>query len=62
MTGPQRITTTHAATHIEIDHSVELTFAHPGEAIIRVRGRKIVGQEFNQEGEPIEVEKRIHVR
>jgi hypothetical protein len=49
-------------SNIEIDHSVELTFAHPGEAIIRVRGRKVVGQEFNQEGEPIEVEKRIHVR
>jgi hypothetical protein len=48
--------------NIEIDHPVELTFAHPGEAIIRVRGRKIVGQEFNQDGEPIEVEKRVHVR
>jgi hypothetical protein len=48
--------------NIEIAHPVEVTFAHPGEAVIRVRGRKIVGQEFNQAGEPIEVEKRVHVR
>ncbi|HLL47713.1 MAG TPA: hypothetical protein VK399_13465 [Longimicrobiaceae bacterium] len=45
-----------------IEHRVQITFTGPGEATIRVHGRKIVGEEFSQQGEPIEVEKRVHVR
>lgn len=51
-----------ADANVEINHSFELAFPHPGEAVVRVRGRKIVGREFEQEGEPVEVERRVHVR
>lgn len=51
-----------ADMNVVIDHSFEMAFPHPGEATIRVRGRRIVGQEFEQEGEPVAVERRVHVR
>ncbi|MBV9772685.1 MAG: hypothetical protein JO040_01970 [Gemmatimonadetes bacterium] len=44
----------------ELLHPVRLRFTRPGEAVLRVRGRKVVGQDLDG-GEEVVVEKRIQV-
>lgn len=45
---------------VELSRTVGLVFRQPGEATLRVHGRRVVGAEF-QAGEPVVVEKRIRV-
>ena len=47
--------------HFPLQHAVQVTFTQPGEAILRVNGRKVSGQDF-ESGTPIQVERRIHVK
>lgn len=46
---------------VDLPRTVELSFSARGEAVLRVVGRRVVGQNFDQATEMV-VEKRIHVR
>lgn len=47
---------------VALSRRVDLVFRERGEAVLRVHGRRVVGRAQVQQGEPIVVEKRIHVR
>ncbi len=46
---------------LELSRSVSVTFPQPGEAVLRVQGRRVVGGNFQAE-ERVVLEKKIHVR
>jgi hypothetical protein len=46
---------------VQLPREVELRFTQGGQAVIRVTGRKVVGQDI-QGGTQVTVEKRVHVR
>ncbi|HEV2148514.1 MAG TPA: hypothetical protein VGR37_14015 [Longimicrobiaceae bacterium] len=46
---------------VTLPREVELRFTQRGQAVIRVTGRKVVGQDI-QGGSQVTVEKRVHVR
>lgn len=46
---------------VELPRKVEVTFTARGQATLRVVGRRVVGQDF-QQGTQVTVEKHIHVR
>lgn len=48
------------AAMVELVHELELTFTELGEALIRVRGREVVGDDFHS-GEDVTVEKVVVV-
>lgn len=45
---------------VELSRTFRLVFRRPGEATLRVYGRRVVGAEL-RDGEPVVLEKRIHV-
>lgn len=49
-----------AHAHRELLHPVRLRFTRPGEAVLRVHGRRVVGRDFDED-EAVVVEKRIRV-
>lgn len=49
-------------SEITIEHPAQVAFSRPGEAVLRVHGRRVVGPDLRQEGSPVTIEKRIHVR
>ncbi len=46
---------------LELARTVSVTFPQPGEAVLRVHGRRVVGANFQAE-ERVVLEKKIHVR